>query len=112
HTFQLSDSANWLALAVYFGTAIVVGLLAARARRRRADAEQRRLEAQVLADAASLLLRGLPVERLTEPLGAALDTDALRVVSGELVPEAGERALPVTAADTTVATVLVDEHVE
>jgi len=116
HTLQLSDGANWLALAVYCATAVVVGFLAARARRRSADAEQRRREAEVLADAAAHLLRGMPAEdalaRLAEPLAAAFGVDALRLVPGEAAPQAGERALPVTAAGTPVATVLVDERIE
>jgi two-component system sensor histidine kinase KdpD len=116
HTFQLSDGANWLALAVYCATAVVVGFLAARARRRSADAEQRRREAQVLADAAAHLLRGMPAEdalaRLAEPLAAAFRIDALRLVPGEAEPDAGERALPITAAGSTVATALVDEHID
>ena len=110
HTFQLRDGANWLALAVYCGTAIVVGLLAARARRRSADAEQRRREATVLADAAADLLRGTPqeraIEKVAEPLAAALGVEALRVVPGLQEPADGERALPMR----DVATVLVDER--
>src|SRR5436305_4414712 len=58
HTFQLRDGANWLALAVYLVTAVVVSALAARARRRRDDALQRSREASVLAEAAGDLLRG------------------------------------------------------
>jgi two-component system sensor histidine kinase KdpD len=115
HTFQLRDGANWLALAVYCCTAVVVGFLAARARRRSADAEQRRREAEVLAEAAADLLRGTPeeraLERLAEPLASALRVDALRLVPAEAAPQPGERALPVSAAGATVATVLVDvEH--
>jgi two-component system, OmpR family, sensor histidine kinase KdpD len=110
HTFQLSDGANWLALAVYCVTALVVGYLAARARRRSADAEQRRREASVLAEAAADLLRGTPQERalekIAEPLAAALGVDALRVVPGAQEPDQGERALPMR----DVATVLVDER--
>ena len=34
HTLRLSDSENWVALAVYLATAISVSVLAARARRR------------------------------------------------------------------------------
>jgi two-component system sensor histidine kinase KdpD len=49
HTFQLSDGANWLALAVYLVTAIVVSALAASARRRAELAEQREREAAALA---------------------------------------------------------------
>jgi len=50
HTFQLSDGANWLALAVYLVTAIVVSALAARARRRAELAELREREASALAE--------------------------------------------------------------
>jgi len=112
HTFQLSDGANWLALAVYCVTALVVGFLAARARRRSADAEQRRREASLLADAAADLLRGIPEERAlekaSEPLAAALRVEALRIVPGVQAPEEGERALPMR----DVATVLVDSELE
>jgi two-component system, OmpR family, sensor histidine kinase KdpD len=112
HTFQLRDGANWLALAVYCVTAVVVGFLAARARRRSADAEQRRREASLLADAAADLLRGTPEERAlekaAEPLAAALGVEALRIVPGIQAPDAGERALPMR----DVATVLVDSGLE
>jgi two-component system sensor histidine kinase KdpD len=112
HTFQLSDGANWLALAVYCVTAVVVGFLAARARRRSADAEQRRREASVLADAASDLLRGTPqdraLEKVAEPLAAALHVEALRIVAGKQAAGAGERALRMRE----VATVLVDERLD
>jgi two-component system sensor histidine kinase KdpD len=40
HTFRLTDSENWVALAVYLVTAISVSELAARARRRAAEAER------------------------------------------------------------------------
>ena len=49
HTFQLSDGANWLALAVYLVTALVVSALAASARRRAELAELREREAAALA---------------------------------------------------------------
>ena len=50
HTLQLSDGANWLALAVYLVTAIVVSALAARARRRAELAELREREAAAMAE--------------------------------------------------------------
>jgi two-component system sensor histidine kinase KdpD len=108
HSFDLREGSNWLALAVYCATAIVVGLLAARTRRRSADAEQRRREAQLLAEAAAGLVRGTPPDRLNESLAAALRVDALRFRAGAVEPEADERAVPVTAGTRTVATVLVD----
>ena len=61
HTLTLTDSANWFALAVYSGTAIVVSELAARSRRRTVEAEQRRREAALLADIATDLLQGRAV---------------------------------------------------
>jgi two-component system sensor histidine kinase KdpD len=58
YTFTLADRRNWFALAVYLTTAIVVGSLASRARRRRDEAVQREREAALLADIAAELLRG------------------------------------------------------
>jgi K+-sensing histidine kinase KdpD len=49
HTFRLADSENWVALAVYLVTALSVSELAARARRRAAEAEE--LLASLLATA-------------------------------------------------------------
>src|SRR5439155_22265114 len=56
HTFALRDSENWVALAVYLITASVASELAARGRRRAAEAEQREHEASLLADVAARLL--------------------------------------------------------
>jgi two-component system sensor histidine kinase KdpD len=113
HTFQLRDGANWLALAVYLVTAVVVSALAARARRRRDDAEQRRREANVLAEAAGDLLRGAELdaelERLTELAAGVLRVDGARIELGEPDPRSGERAVPLHAGRRTVATLFVDE---
>jgi two-component system sensor histidine kinase KdpD len=106
HTFQLRDGANWLALAVYCVTAVVVGVLAARTRARTRALEQRRREATVLAEAASGLLRGTPPDRLAEPLAAALRVNAVRFVAGDAAPEPGERAISITAGKRVVATML------
>ena len=65
HTFELRDSENWFALAVYLVTAVVVGELAARSRRRAAEAEQREREANLLAELSSLLLEA---ERIDDRL--------------------------------------------
>src|SRR5205823_7265176 len=56
HTFELRDSENWVALAVYLITAVVVSELAAHARRRAAEAEQQRREADFAAEVSALLL--------------------------------------------------------
>src|SRR5438128_3132208 len=62
HTFQLRDSENWVALAVYLVTAVSVSGLAARARRRAGEAEQQRREAAFAADVSTLLLERPAVE--------------------------------------------------
>jgi two-component system sensor histidine kinase KdpD len=50
HTFALQDSENWFALAVYLVTGVVVSELAARARRRAVEAEERERAAAKLAE--------------------------------------------------------------
>ena len=50
HTLALQDSENWFALAVYLVTGVVVSELAARARRRAVEAEEREREAAELAE--------------------------------------------------------------
>jgi two-component system sensor histidine kinase KdpD len=63
-TLTLADGRNWTALAVYVATAVVASELAARARRRAGEAEQREHEAALLADAAAALLQEAPLDEL------------------------------------------------
>ena len=56
--YPRGPAATGLRSLVFVVTAIVVGTLASRARGRRAEAEQRELEASLLADIAAELLRG------------------------------------------------------
>jgi two-component system sensor histidine kinase KdpD len=56
HTFALEDASNWTALLVYLVTATVTSELAARLRRRAAEATRREREAALLADLAARLL--------------------------------------------------------
>lgn len=75
HTLTMQDSSNWFALGVFVVTAVVVGTLAARARQRAADAEQRERETALVADVATQLLRGTHLEGELERLaGRAADT--------------------------------------
>jgi len=111
HTFQLRDGANWLALAVFLVTAVVVSALAAHARRRRDDAEQRRREADVLAEAAGDLLRGTELSAELEKL-AQLTAGVLGVRSAriELGPQPG--GVPIEVNRRRVATLFVDEPLD
>jgi two-component system sensor histidine kinase KdpD len=73
HTFHLEERTNWFALAVYLVTGVVVSELAARARHRAAEAEQREREEALLAELSIALLQG---ERLTAELDALADAAA------------------------------------
>src|SRR5437763_2219657 len=112
HTLQLRDGANWLALAVYLVTAVVVSALAARGRRRRDDAEQRRREADVLAEAAGDLLRGaalgVALDKLAELSAHVLHAEGARIALGEAEARPGERPVLLAVGLRPVATIFVD----
>jgi len=107
HTLRLADSENWVALAVYLGTAISVSGLSARARRRADEAEQRRREAMLAADISSLLLEGEEVEPCLETI-AMRAARLLRAAHGriDLDPAAGtdpgDEAIELRAGDRVV----------
>jgi two-component system sensor histidine kinase KdpD len=79
HTFTLTDTKNWLALAVFVVVAVVVSELAARSRRRAR-------EAALLAEiAGSLLERGTvggELDRISVDAARTLQVDTARIVLG------------------------------
>jgi two-component system, OmpR family, sensor histidine kinase KdpD len=79
HTLRLSNSENWVALAVYLATAISVSVLAARARKRAAEAEQREREAALAAEISTLLLES----REVQPRLGAIASRIAALVGGE-----------------------------
>jgi len=113
HTLALRDSENWVALAVYLVTAVLVGELAARSRRRAADAEQREREAAFLAEVSAALLEADQVrdplkqvaERTAEVLGlrrVRIELDSVRRA------EAGEAAADLQAGRRHVGRLFFD----
>jgi two-component system sensor histidine kinase KdpD len=113
HTFRLTDEENWVALAVYLATAIVVSGLAARSRRRQAEAEQRAREAALLAEVAGALLESDHVQnelsgvatRLARALGVArsrIELDSVRR------PEAGETAYELRAGERNLGRLFLE----
>jgi two-component system, OmpR family, sensor histidine kinase KdpD len=87
YTFRLSERSNWLALGVYLATAIAVSELAARARRRAAEAEQREQEEALLGELSIALLQGeslvdeLP--RIGAATGSVLGVEGARIELGQ-----------------------------
>ncbi len=117
HTFTLSDSRNWFALAVYLVTAFVVSGLAARARRRATDAEQREVETALLADVATSLLQGGGVAGQLGPIGervaAILKARSAAIVLGDRVEPSGNAApIELVAGGRRVGTLEVVEGSE
>jgi two-component system, OmpR family, sensor histidine kinase KdpD len=114
HSFTLSQSENWFALAVYLATAVVVSELAARTRRRAASAEQRERESALLADLATELLRGRQLdEELDEVASRAatvLGVDSAQIELGPpRRPPQGASPHPLEVADRAVGTIYVPE---
>jgi two-component system sensor histidine kinase KdpD len=115
HTFRLTDGENWIALAVYLVTALVVSALAARSRAREEEAERRALEASLLAGVAGALLESEHVQgelrgisgRVAEALGverARIELDSMRR------PEPGESALDLRAGERRVGRMFVESE--
>jgi two-component system sensor histidine kinase KdpD len=117
HTFQLSDGENWIALAVYLATALVVSALAARSRARAAEAERRALEASLLADVAGSLLESDHVQNelrgISDRVAAALGVERARIeLDSVRRPEPGESALDLRAGERSVGRMFVESEPE
>ena len=115
HTFRLTDSENWVALAVYLVTAVVVSGLAARSRSREAEAERKAREAALLAEVAGALLESSHVQeelrgiagRVAHALGARrgrIELDSVRR------PERDESAYELRAGERSVGQVFLEEE--
>jgi two-component system sensor histidine kinase KdpD len=105
HTFTLADSRNWLALAVFVVTAVVVSELAARSRRRATESE-------LLAGIATSLLahgevRG-ELERIASEVARVLQVERARI---ELGPDAtaGGTAYPLVAGERRVGVIHLED---
>jgi two-component system, OmpR family, sensor histidine kinase KdpD len=117
HTFALRDSENWVALAVYLFTAVVVSELAARARRRADDAEQQQREASLLAEIASHLLEGRRLDDQLDWIGSRvaqiLGVESARIELGRSQqPHEGLSPYELAIGTRTVGTIYTDEHTE
>ena len=114
YTFTLADTENWVALAIFLVTGIVVGDLAARVRRRAAEAEQREREEALLAEVATSFLQGTPVteelDGLAERLRQILRAEHARVELGpQRDPPAGESPHELRAGTRRVGTLYLRE---
>jgi two-component system, OmpR family, sensor histidine kinase KdpD len=89
--FTISEGENWVALGVFFIAALVASTLAERARVRTSEAQERRQEADLAAEMARLLLRGMSLadalpavsQRLAHALELPSAAIELRAVEGD-----------------------------
>jgi len=106
YTFTLADSRNWLALAVFVVTAIVVSELAARARR------QARESALLAAIATSLLRRGqvsTELDRIAAEAAQALHVERARIeLDDGPAGAAGEEPFPLAVEGRRVGTIYLE----
>lgn len=111
HTFRLEDTENWFALAVYLVTGIVVSELAARARHRAAEAEQREREEALLAELSIALLQGeqltAGLDRIAEAAARVLGVERARLELTEAAPALGDEMLALDVGARRVGTLFL-----
>ncbi len=112
HSFSLAEGENWVALAVYLVTALVVSALATRARVREAEAGRRAHEATLLAGVAGSLLESDHVQNelrgISDRVAEALGVDRARIeLDSVRRPEPGESALELRAGERMVGRMFV-----
>jgi two-component system sensor histidine kinase KdpD len=112
HTLRLEEGENWFALAVYLVTGVVVSELAARARHRAAEAEQREREEALLAELSIALLQGeqltAGLERIGDAAGRVLGVAAARLELGPPgAAEPGEAAIELSAGGRRIGTLFI-----
>jgi two-component system, OmpR family, sensor histidine kinase KdpD len=109
--FDIAEGENWVALAVFAATALVVSRLSDTARRRAEDAERGRREADLTAEMARLLLGGGSIEESLRAVGQRIaDAYQLSSVSVDMAwldSDARRRALPLIVDGNRIGTVLV-----
>jgi two-component system sensor histidine kinase KdpD len=106
HTFTLTDSRNWFALAVFLVTAVIVSQLAASSRR---QARESALLAQI---ATSLVGRGdvsRELERIETDAARALQVERARIELGDAVaPPDGVEPFPLAAGGRRLGTIYLE----
>ena len=109
--FTIADGENWVALAVFFVSAVVISGLAGAAQARADEAETRRREADLTAEMARLLLGGTVVDDSLRSAGqriaAAFGLASVRIELAWADSDERTRALPLLVDGSRVGTVMV-----
>ena len=100
HTLTVNDGRDWVSLGVLAATAVITGHLAAGFRRQRAEADERRRDAELLAEMAEAALGGVgagpPGPGVAEAAARALGVEWCRIELGPggAAPHAPEAVAP------------------
>jgi two-component system sensor histidine kinase KdpD len=109
--FEIADGEHWVALGVFFISAVAISGLAGAVRARADEAETRRREADLTADMARLLLGGAVLDDSLRAVGRQVAAVfGLSSVSIELAwtdSEERRRALPLLVDGSRIGTVMV-----
>ena len=110
--FSIADGENWVALAVFFVGAVAISGVAGAARARADEAETRRLEADLTAEMARILLGGAELEDSLRTVGRRIaSTFGLQSVSVERSwadSDERRRALPLIVEGSRVGPLAED----
>jgi two-component system, OmpR family, sensor histidine kinase KdpD len=109
--FDIEHGENWVALVVFLVAATVVSGLADAARSRAAEADRRRLEADLTAEMARILLGGSELDTSLRSVGqriaAAFGLPSVGVELTWVDSDERRRALPLLVEGSRIGTVLV-----
>ncbi len=109
--FTIADGENWVALAVFFVSAVVISGLAGAAQARADEAETRRREADLTAEMARLLLGGAVLDDSLRSAGqriaGAFGLASVRIELAWADSDERTRALPLLVDGSRAGTVMV-----
>jgi two-component system sensor histidine kinase KdpD len=108
--FDIATPEHWVALAVFFVTALVTSTLTNAVCAREAEAERRRREADLSAQMARVLLSGSTIEDSTrlagQQIAAPFDLASVEVDLGTVECDRHSTAIPLVANGQRIGTVL------
>jgi two-component system sensor histidine kinase KdpD len=109
--FTIADSRNWVALAAFFVAAVAASSVSEFARRRAAEAENGRAEADLTAEMARLMLGAAGVADALAVIGRRLSTvfglPSTTIVLGEAEDRPRQQLIALSAGDRRLGTLLI-----
>jgi two-component system sensor histidine kinase KdpD len=109
--FTIASSENWVGLITFLAVAAAASAVAELARDRTVDAEERRAEADLAADAARILLGGARLEdglaQTAQRIAAVLELPSAQLALGTVDGDARRTAFPLRRDGEPIATLVV-----